>query len=220
LAQGLRKVGAAVLGPWIWAIRTGYLRSCFAQAAVSKSGGPLPWYTYPAIDFLRNRDFSGRSVLEFGGGQSSIWWGGKAERVITLEGDKDWLDRIRSHVPPNVELVMVSMASVQENIASVGKVLADLGNQTFDIIIIDGLFRREMIDFALRHLSSDGAIICDNAEGYGFHERLADSGLFRVDFCGNAPGVIMPHVTSIYFRPGSCFLFSSAIPIAWDRWAS
>jgi hypothetical protein len=50
---------------------SGHFRSSVNGKALSQAGVPLPWYTYPAIDFLTQRDFRGRSVLEFGGGQST-----------------------------------------------------------------------------------------------------------------------------------------------------
>ncbi|MEX0998939.1 MAG: hypothetical protein WD000_03135, partial [Thermodesulfobacteriota bacterium] len=84
--------------------------------------------------------------------------------------------------------------------------------QPYDVIIIDGLFRYEMIEIALTLMKDDGMIICDNAEGYGFYEGFKKSGLNRVDFFGNAPGVVLPHATSIFFKSSS-FTFSSTHPI-------
>ena len=76
----------------------------------------------------------------------------------------------------------------------------------FDVIIIDGLFRFQMIDIAMKAMADSGAIICDDADGYGFYEGFKDSGLNRVDFFGYSPGVILPHCSSIFFGNGS-FLF-------------
>jgi hypothetical protein len=44
-----------------------------------------------------------------------------------------------------------------------------------------------------------------------FYSGFRDSGLSRVDFYGNAPGVVLPHCTSIYFR--ATFVFDPSVPI-------
>jgi hypothetical protein len=50
------------------------------------------------------------------------------------------------------------------------------------VIIIDGLDRRWLVPIACERLSPSGIIICDNAEGYGFHEAFLGRGIDRVDF--------------------------------------
>lgn len=104
------------------------------------------------------------------------------------------------------------MKNKDMNVSQVNKVLDAKQYSAYDVIIIDGLFRYEMIEIALPLMKDDGMIICDNAEGYGFYEGFKESGLNRVDFFGNAPGVLLPHVTSIFFKSQS-FAFSSEYPI-------
>lgn len=208
----IRSVGTAVLGPILFAHRTGYWRSALKRAAVSRANKPLPWYTYPAIDFLKFRSYESRVVLEFGGGQSTLWWAERAKHVVTLEGDKDWFEKIKSGMPGNVDLSHVSMANAQANVAAVNAALAEKAFATYDVIVIDGLYRAEMIEIAVSKLSADGIIICDNAEGYGFFEGFQTRGLARVDFFGNAPGVVLPHCTCLYFTPAA-FVFAPTYPI-------
>jgi hypothetical protein len=209
----IRSIGTAFIGPILAAHRTGYFRSSLKMAAVSKKGQPMPWYTYPSIDFLKYRSYEDKTILEFGGGQSTLWWSGKARHVITLEGDRQWYEKIRSQMPSNVDLCYVSMENSDINVSEVMRTLESKQNSKYDVIVIDGLYRFEMISIALSRLADDGIIICDNAEGYGFFEGFRDSGLWRVDFFGNAPGVVLPHATSIYFRPSSCFIFDAKYPI-------
>jgi predicted O-methyltransferase YrrM len=154
--------------------------------------------------------YNGREVLEFGGGQSSLWWAGRADRVVTLEGDKVWHDKISERMPGNVDLFLVSMADMASCVADVRNVLKNYGR--FDVIVVDGLYRAEMMKIAAEVLSADGAIVCDNAEGYGVDQVFKDSDLRRVDFFGYAPGVVNPHCTSMLFGQ-DCFLLSPAYPI-------
>lgn len=212
LAGPIRSTGTAFLTPLLYSYRTGHFRSSFRMAAVTKEGEPLPWYTYPSIDFLKYRTYEKKTVLEFGGGQSTFWWAMRAERVVTLEGNREWYEQIRGKMPANVELHFVSMEDRDTNVACVKETINAKPYREYDVIIIDGLFRSEMIEIACDRLAHDGIIICDNAEGYGFYEGFKDRGMKRVDFYGNAPGVILPHCTSIYFSSSS-FVFGSTIPI-------
>jgi len=208
----IRSLGTALIGPILFAYRTGYWRSAFKRVAVSKNNRPLPWYSYPSIDFLKYRNYEEKIVLEFGGGQSTLWWAERAKNVVTLEGDKGWYEKIKGNMPDNADLTYVSMESKEANVSQVKESLSEKNHEEYDVIIIDGLYRFEMIDIAINYLKEDGIIICDNAEGYGFYEGFKERGLSRVDFFGNAPGVVLPHCTSIYFRPTS-FVFKAAFPI-------
>jgi hypothetical protein len=208
----MRTVGTAVMTPFLFSYRTGHFRSSFKMAAVSKAGDPLPWYTYPCIDFLKCRPFEGKTVLEFGGGQSTLWWAKRAHAVVTLEGDKEWYEKIARRMPPNVELHHVASENATTCVDQVEEVLRLKPYSQYDIIVIDGLYRREMIEIALRLMAPDGMIICDDAEGYGFYEGFKASELNRVDFFGYPPGGSLPHATSVYFGCAS-FGFSSTHPI-------
>lgn len=212
LSNPLRSAATAVLTPVMFSYRSGHFRSSFKMSAVSKSGKPLPWYTYPCIDFLKFRDFHDMSVLEFGAGQSSLWWAVRAKNVVAFEADQNWFDSLNTRVPDNVDLNLVSMESRDVCVAQIDDVLARKDYQSFDIAVIDGLYREEMVDIACRMVTPGGIIICDNADGYEIYERFRDREYQRVDFFGHAPGVVLPHCTSIYYRT-DCFLFDPKIPI-------
>lgn len=212
LANLIRSTGTAVLAPVLYSRRTGHWRSAFARRALSRQGAPLPWYTYPCSDFLQQRDFSDRSVLEFGAGQSTLWWAARAARVVALEGSEAWWRELRERVPANVALHRVAGDDERRCVAEVAAVLEQGGIERFDVVVIDGLCREALIDTAVSRVTGDGIIVCDNAEGYGIHAGFLARGFQRVDFFGNAPAVVRPHCTSIYFRSGA-FVFDPAWPI-------
>jgi|SRR5689334_1502736 hypothetical protein len=64
--QPLRSLGTGVITPVRFSLRTGHWKSSMAMSARAANGRPVPWYTYPAIDFLAQRDFQDRNVLEIG----------------------------------------------------------------------------------------------------------------------------------------------------------
>jgi predicted O-methyltransferase YrrM len=204
LAGAVRRFATAALTPIYFSVASGHFRSALAQKAVTAKGVPLPWYTYPAIDFLAANNFARRSVLEFGGGQSTLWWAARADRVITQESDPAWYEQLRRQAPANA--VVMSCRS-------------DLGDfsvpaEKFDVVVVDGGDRFTAARRGEPLLKPDGALIFDNSEGfwgpegtYPIIDMMRDLGYQRVDFSGYAPGVIGRHCTSIFFRSG-CFLFA------------
>ena len=217
----VRSTATAVFAPLFHYYQAGHFRSAFAMRAVDRHGHPLPWYTYPCIEFLKRRSFSGRSVLEFGAGQSTFWWASVADSVLSFETDATWFHEILFSAPSNVALHHVPIlhpkdyfSGARELESRVRELLTTLNvPRYFDVIVIDGEYRDEMIPIAVSVLAPGGAIICDNSDSYKcFFERFRGSGFQRVDFYGAAPGVILPQCTSIFFTK-SCFLFSSDTPL-------
>jgi hypothetical protein len=203
-AEAVRAAGTAVLTPAHFAITSGHFRSSLRRRALDRAGSPLPWYTYPAIDFLAARRFDGRAVLEFGAGQSTLWWSRRAGSVLALESDPAWAERLRPQLPPHARLHLVP-----RDLAGLAAITA---GRRFDIIVVDGLDRLRAAEAAVDLLAEDGAILFDNAEQpsgapgfYPIHDLLRDRGFSRIDFYGHCPGVILPHCTSCFFR-GTTFL--------------
>ncbi len=212
LWQPIRRCATAILTPVAFSWRSGHFRSSLHGKALAKNGAPLPWYTYPCIDFLAQRDFQKNKILEFGGGGSTLWWASRSSHVITFESDETWFSKLRQEVPENVQLHLVSDADPASCARNVLDTLGEAPGNSFDVVIIDGLYRREMVPIACEFLAAGGTIICDNSEGYGIYEEFHNKGFERVDFFGYAPGVILPHCTSAFFK-SPCFLFQPEWPI-------
>lgn len=56
----------------------GYLQSLINKQCLNRNSEPIPWYTYPAIEQLDKWDFSECDVLEYGSGNSTLWWARRA----------------------------------------------------------------------------------------------------------------------------------------------
>ena len=79
----------------------GYWRSIFTRRCEDRAGNPIPWLTYPAISLLSAFDFRDSTVLEFGSGNSTLWWAGRSRSVTSIETSIDWIARISKLNPPN-----------------------------------------------------------------------------------------------------------------------
>jgi hypothetical protein len=211
LASRLRAAATAVIAPWAFSWKSGHFRSSLASRAMDRYGRPIPWYTYPAIEFLSDQDYSTKTVLEFGAGQSTLWWGARAREVLAVETDVSWIEDLSRSLPANVTLARLPL--------TLDGIDEQLGRRVFDIVVIDGLDRLRAARTALERVSSSGMVILDDSEGFwgptGTHPILdlfRSAGLRRVDFYGPAPGVLVPHCTSVAFRDGCCFVAGQTNP--------
>ena len=109
-------------------------------------------------------------------------------------------------MPNNVELHEVSMQSADICFQQVKEALDAKPDLNYDVIIIDGLYRKQMVPIALDYLSDEGMIIVDNAEGYELFESFKDSGYSKVEFYGYAAGVYLQSCTAIYFKSKTSIL--------------
>lgn len=205
-----RAVGTAIITPFRFSLCTGHWRSSLHSKAIDTAGQPLPWYTYPAIDFLKARTFSDKTVLEFGGGQSTLWWAARAKHVTTIEGDLDWHQYLKDKMPGNVALHHVPEDSPAKAEETVRNLISQSGK--IDVVVIDGHYRQTMLEIAFDVIAPRGCIIIDNSDGYHMFEALKDRNCHRIDFFGFSPGNSQRHCTSIVYID-DCFLLSPQFPI-------
>src|SRR5262249_26730817 len=102
----------ALPGCWVRSLRLyrilsfdyGYLRSAAGMRSVDASGNPLPWITYPAIEYLRQLDLSDKAVFEYGCGGSTIFWSRVARRVDSVEDNEAFCREVWPALPANGHL--------------------------------------------------------------------------------------------------------------------
>jgi hypothetical protein len=179
--------------------RFAHARSVRWREPRDAAGREIPWFTYPAIEYLSQLDFSGKTVFEFGAGNSSLFWSRCAARVVSVEHDRTWCERLRGRLPAGHELVLV------EDPASYVQVLTQRAEQ-FDVIVVDGIERRACCVAAVKHLRRGGLLILDNAD---WHHRCAaglrGAGLLEVDFAGFGPVNGYTWTTSLFFHRDFAF---------------
>ncbi len=176
----------------------GYDKSFLSQQAIDAHGDPIPWYTFPAIEYLNQFDYRKARIFEYGSGNSSKWWGKRARNIISVENDKQWYDKQISNLLENQKIIF---ANEPESYAK-----SILTEGMFDIIIIDGVYRDLCAKHCLKSLNKNGMIIFDNSdrvsqfqEYYDAFQFLSPLGLFQIDFYGKAPIIKYTHCTSVFF---------------------
>lgn len=171
----------------------GHARSKHSRRPLGPKGEPLPWFTYPAIEFIQQLDLSGARILEWGAGGSTLFWGSRCARVYTIERSREWFEKISEEAPPNVSLYFAPDEK--------DYVLPNFEDKQFEIIIIDGELRRQCAEQSLKLLAKGGMIILDNSDWYTkAAEFLRTSGLAQIDLSGFGPVNDYTWSTSIFLE--------------------
>jgi hypothetical protein len=172
----------------------GWLQSVRQQRCIM-NGNDVPWFTYPAIEFLKQIDFRDKSVFEWGAGYSTVFWASRAKEVVSIETESSWYRKIQDLVGQNVVLIL-SKPSVDAYVDHINKFAK------FDIIVIDGTgeSRVECCRKAIGKVNNGGMIILDNSDLWlNSASVLRSAGFIQVDFTGFSPMSAHCHTTSIFF---------------------
>jgi hypothetical protein len=144
----------------ILGFKYGLLDSMIRGASIAQGGEAIPWYTYSATEFLKQFDFSGANVFEYGCGNSTLFWGSRARRVVSVEHERRWHDQVRTMVPANVELIYAG--GPEEYVGAVDR----FPEYQYDVIVIDGQSRLLCAKQAVSRLSQTGFVILDNSDWF------------------------------------------------------
>jgi hypothetical protein len=196
------------LSAWrIFKREQGYLRSLVENKCVDSEGRPIPWYTYPAIEQLSTWDFMGCDVLEYGSGNSTLWWMGRAKSVTSIENSKEWYEYVSGQVSEKCTLLLSPVDMERDDQQQIDAYVAcvnQLGK--FDVIVIDGVdktgVRKRCASQALSHLKPGGLFIVDNSDRLPETcKMMREAGFLEVDFSGLGPLNVYAETTSLFFRP-------------------
>jgi precorrin-6B methylase 2 len=181
----------------------GWFRSNRENASVDASGSPLPWMTYPAIEFIRKRVKPDMSVFEYGSGGSTIWWANQVREVISVEHDRAWFEKVAKNVGSRATVYQIDLVYGGEYSRAIQKF-----QNRFDVVVVDGRDRVNCVKNCLPALKPSGVVILDNSERPEYSEALtflAVNGFKRIEFVGFYPIVNVKGETTIFYRSANRF---------------
>jgi len=180
----------------------GWINSFNRMEPVDKNNKPIPWVTYPFIYFINTRLTKELEVLEFGCGNSTLWYSKKVKFVTCMEHDEVWIEKIKSAVPRNVSLNY-------EKLIRGGRYSKFSASQDkkFDIIIVDGRDRVNCIRNSVDSLVHNGVIILDDSERDEYINGvsyLQEKGFKMIEFWGISPGSFYKKCTTVFYKENNC----------------
>ncbi|MGF1669602.1 MAG: FkbM family methyltransferase [Balneolaceae bacterium] len=178
---------------------SGWFRSFRSGKSVDADGNAIPWFTYGAIEILKDRLPDDALVFEYGCGLGTHWWAKNAKRVISVEHEKAWIEKMSAGLPGNAEILYKeSGKSYTDAITKTGKL--------FDVVIIDGRNRVECCKASIPFISERGILIFDDTGRQKYMDgirMLKNNGFRQLAFKGFSPIEFMECETSIFYRDGN-----------------
>ena len=173
----------------------GFEESARQRTGILGDGQPIPMMSYAFIEYMMGLDLTGFSVLEIGGGNSSLFWASRANKVLTLEHDRGWFDHVAAQLPANLELMPVEQDEYAQRIAAL--------DTAFDLIVIDCAANRYDCALAVRgRLKPGGLVVLDNSDWFPNAARaLREQDLIQVDFPDFRPDHWYRCNTSAFLHP-------------------
>lgn len=165
------------------------------REAVDENGSPIPWYTYPAIEYLSHLNLNNFSVFEYGSGNSTLWWASKALNVSSVEDDEKWFNKISNVIEKQFSNVTCYLIKDKEEYIK-------SANNNNDIFIIDGKYRRECSEY-ISNLTKSVMILLDNSDRHPeiLNFLRQSLGWVQVDFHGFGPINDYTWTTSVLINP-------------------
>lgn len=131
----------------------------------------MPWIPFSAISKLNSLIKSDWKVLEIGAGMSTLWLSNRAEKVISIEADLDWYNKLATIISnKKIKNVDLQYKWVAEEMAD----FSNFPDNYFDLIYIDGGPREWCCNSAKAKIKNGGYIYLDNSDNQSLSENGAD----------------------------------------------
>jgi hypothetical protein len=179
------------------ALNYGQWRTIRDWSSVDISGAPIPWYTYPATEFLSHLDLSSFKVFEYGSGNSTLWWAERSKQVTSVEDDELWYEKIK---------LLLKSQNVEYCLEKNPQKYFTMATNDFEVLIVDGKYRRECLNHIVNLKKWGGGgvmLIFDNSDWYPNTVRFLQEklGWMQIDFHGYGPINNYTWTTSIFMNP-------------------
>ena len=180
----------------------GWFNTWQSKSPVDENGNPIPWVTYSFIEFIKGRITDQHLIFEFGSGNSTFFYAKHAGKVVSVEHDQDWFDKISASKPINSEMIYCELKKDGDYCRKPASL-----TDKFNVIIVDGRDRVNCCINAVKALSTDGVIILDDSERDFYKpaiDFLTTQGFKNLPFSGISPGLFYKKTTTIFYKNTNC----------------
>lgn len=180
----------------------GWFKSFETKTPLGRNSEPIPWVTYSFIDFIADRIQKDHTIFEFGSGNSTFYYAERAQKVVSVEHDQAWYEKILATKPSNSEMIFCEL----QNDGDYSKMPESLGLK-FDIIVVDGRDRVNCCYRSPAALSERGVIVLDDSERESYVSALSflkNQGFRELSFSGISPGLFYRKSTSVFYKNNNC----------------
>ena len=176
----------------------GWLQAQLNNQVIDKKKEPIPWISYPALDFLKQCLPADVYIFEYGCGFSTVFYAKNYKNVTAVENNSEWFKKITSLTKEfkNCNVLF------QENLTEYINAIENSG-RLFDLIVVDGASRNECLEKSLNFLSPGGLLVLDDADRPEYREVIElvkSKGFLSIPFIGMSALSYEHHNTTIFFK--------------------
>lgn len=152
----------------------------------------IPWLVKDVVNFLEKNIKEGQLVFEYGSGASSYYFLKNGLKLVSVEHDKDWYEKVKSFLlekgfldfslnliePEDISPERPKVSSEKDprfkgyDYSKYSKFISSFPDDHFDIILIDGRVRIECLRNSMAKLKHGGLLVFDNTERKNYADGL------------------------------------------------
>lgn len=118
-----------------------------------------PWLVREAVLYLDNLLTKESVGLEFGSGRSTIWFAKRIKKLISIEHDKNWFDKIESEIKKqNINNIDYRLKTEKKYT----DIFNEIKDNSLDFVLVDGLLRDVCVKKSIPKIKNGGLLIIDN----------------------------------------------------------
>jgi predicted O-methyltransferase YrrM len=144
-----------------------------------------PWLTRDAVRFLNQTLKSTDVGLEFGSGRSTIWLASRMKRLISIEDDPRWYQKVSRLIAKQNLTDKIDYRfreSKDEYVADASKI----ADESVDFCLVDGSHRDECAIRMVAKVKLGGLLVVDNINWYLPSDTISPTSRRPSDGCASA----------------------------------
>jgi hypothetical protein len=158
----------------------------------------MPWLTFDAIRAIEERLQPGQRVFEYGSGHSTVYWSKKGVELFSVEDDAAWFAMVKDKLAGNAACHLYFDQGKEDYVGRIDKCPG-----TFDMVLVDGSYRKYCMLAAMPRLKPGGLLVVDNTDWHWFQKvfpRMPSDWKVR-HHPGCAPFIGHMSQTTIWVKP-------------------
>jgi len=153
-----------------WTIR--YIYNRIKNYFFEKRHKNLPWINPEAINIFEQLLLPSSDIgIEFGSGNSTVWYAKKVKKLISIEDNKGWFNNVNEQLKRqginNVEYLFKSSSYIEDSKESEYFNFIEIQlDDSLDFVVVDGNFRDIIALSAIKKIKRGGIIFLDDSQRY------------------------------------------------------
>jgi hypothetical protein len=158
----------------------------------------MPWLTFDAIRAIEQKLGPGQRVFEYGSGHSTVYWSQQGVELYSVEDDAAWFAMVKDRLAGVPGTHLYFEQGMQDYVGRIDKCPG-----IFDIVLVDGSFRKDCMLAGMPKLKPGGLLVVDNTDWHWMQKvfpRMPDDWKVR-NYPGCAPFIGHVSQTTIWVKP-------------------